>query len=72
MEQLFNWMKGADNLLLIIIFIVVGYVITYPFRAIVRIYRLKMRRRMVEKHGWPPPHLDADGNFKEEEETDEE
>lgn len=34
-----------------------------------------MRCLMVRKHGWPPPHLDADGDFKpdpEPEETDEE
>ncbi|PSR54172.1 hypothetical protein AHMF7605_11890 [Adhaeribacter arboris] len=23
-----------------------------------------MRMLMVRKHGWPPPHLDADGDWK--------
>lgn len=30
-------------------------------------YRIA-RTRMVTKQGWPPPHLDADGDFKKDDE----
>jgi hypothetical protein len=26
-----------------------------------------IRRSNIRKHGWPPTHCDADGDFKEEE-----
>lgn len=29
-------------------------------------WRLLLRCCMVRKQGWPPPHLDADGEFKTE------
>lgn len=25
-----------------------------------------IRRSMVKRHGWPPAHLDADGDFRKE------
>lgn len=29
-----------------------------------RVWARFMRMLMVRKHGWPPSHLDADGDFK--------
>ncbi len=29
-----------------------------------KIFNRFMRMLMVRKHGWPPSHLDADGDFK--------
>lgn len=34
-----------------------------PFRA----HRRWLRHLDLQKNGWPPPHCDADGDFKEEE-----
>jgi len=31
-----------------------------------------MRVINIRKHGWPPPHCDADGDFKPEQEKDDE
>jgi hypothetical protein len=30
-----------------------------------------IRHLNIRKHGWPPEHLDADGDFKKEEKEDE-
>jgi hypothetical protein len=38
-----------------------------PFETIVKIVRLLVRRANIEKQGWPPAHLDADGDFKNQE-----
>jgi hypothetical protein len=35
--------------------------------GLIRIIRLFTRAAMVRKHGWPPEHLDADGDFRPEE-----
>ena len=29
-----------------------------------------LRHLNIRKHGWPPPHCDADGDFRETEEED--
>jgi len=34
--------------------------------GIIRIWSRFMRMLMVRKHGWPPEHLDADGDWKPE------
>ena len=39
---------------------------------IFKIWNRFMRHLNIRKHGWPPPHCDADGDFKPEEEPDEE
>ncbi len=35
----------------------------------VRLWTRFLRMIMVYKHGWPPPHLDADGDWKGESEV---
>lgn len=39
----------------------------FVVNGIVRIWTRLMRCLMVHKHGWPPAHLDADGDFKKTE-----
>lgn len=34
--------------------------------VLLKAYSRTMRCLMVRKHGWPPPHLDADGDWKPE------
>lgn len=38
----------------------------FTVNGIIRIWRSWLRARMVLKHGWPPEHLDADGDWKPE------
>ena len=33
--------------------------------TVCRVYKLSMRHMNIRKHGWPPEHLDADGDLKE-------
>lgn len=38
----------------------------FIINCIIKIYGRTMRCLMVRKHGWPPSHLDADGDWKPE------
>lgn len=49
-------------------FIGIWILVTIPFALIRSIWIRLMRMIMVNKHGWPPPHLDADGDWKPKEE----
>ena len=42
----------------------------YVLNFILSIWARFMRLLMVRKSGWPPNHLDADGDFKPEPETE--
>jgi len=42
-------------------------IIYIPFETIVKVIRLLVRRSNISKHGWPPTHLDADGDWKKNE-----
>lgn len=46
-----------------------GFVIIFemPFTLIAKIVKYLIRGASIRKHGWPPAHLDADGDFKKEE-----
>jgi len=46
-----------------------GFAILFeiPFNMIVKIVKHLVRGASIRKHGWPPAHLDADGDFKKEE-----
>jgi hypothetical protein len=41
-------------------------IIYIPFNSVVFIVRAMVRGWMVKKQGWPPAHLDANGEWKEE------
>jgi len=41
-------------------------VISYPVRLVNRV----IRHANVRTKGWPPPHLDADGDFKRKPESE--
>jgi hypothetical protein len=36
------------------------------FNTVFRMYNRWVRHRNIKAAGWPPNHLDADGDFKEE------
>jgi hypothetical protein len=33
--------------------------------------RLFIRSRNIKRHGWPPPHLNADGDFNKKDDNEE-
>lgn len=41
-----------------------GLVIYLPFRYAFKFYNRWIRHKNIAAHGYPPPHLDADGDFK--------
>lgn len=38
--------------------------IELPLKFFLNAIRMIVRQRNISKHGWPPEHLDADGDFK--------
>ncbi len=48
------------------VFIGCSMLIALPFNFIFRMYNITLRHRNIRKHGYPPAHCDADGDFKEE------
>ena len=55
----------TDPLLSFILVCASYYAITAPFRFGFRAWNRYCRMRNIRDHGWPPPHLDADGDYKE-------
>lgn len=49
-----------------------AFLIWGAFSTVFRIWNRFMRHLNIRKHGWPPPHCDADGDFKPEEDEKEE
>lgn len=44
--------------------IIVNVSLYYIVNMIVKMWSRFMRHLNISKHGWPPPHLDGDGDFK--------
>jgi len=42
----------------------------FTVNALVKMWSRFMRMLMVRKHGWPPNHLDADGDWNQESKSD--
>jgi hypothetical protein len=46
--------------------------LSLPFDAIRYCWKYWLRSRNIKHHGWPPPHLDADGDFAPQPENEDE
>ena len=53
-----------------LIVVVLACAAVAPFFFALLAYNQMLRSRNIVARGWPPPHLDADGNAIEEEEED--
>jgi len=47
-------------------FVVFAWLLTRPFKYIFLIWNRSLRARNIRLRGWPPPHLDADGDLQED------
>jgi hypothetical protein len=43
----------------------IGMILYFVVNGIIKLFSRLFRMIMVSKHGWPPSHLDADGDWKE-------
>lgn len=43
--------------------ILINAIVYAAFNAVLKFWSRFMRMLMVRKHGWPPGHLDADGDW---------
>ncbi len=66
MIEYLNWMGDHPFLGVFLILFVCG-VIRLPFSLAKR----AIRSRDIRACGWPPPHCDADGDFRSEDEAEE-
>ena len=62
--NIYEFMSGSPWLTF---FIIVGFGIIIEIIFKYGINR-PLRHANIKKHGWPPAHLDADGDFKNDEE----
>lgn len=61
------WQFAADNPVTSIILAVLALLAwQVVFNTIFLIFNRRQRTRNIETKGWPPAHLDADGDFKPE------
>lgn len=58
---------GAHPVLTFFMGLILASVVTAPFRYAFRAYNRTLRSRNIQARGWPPAHLDADGDFKKKE-----
>lgn len=50
----------------VVILVLLNGIAYFIINALLRIWSRFMRMLMVRKHGWPPAHLDADGDWNPE------
>jgi hypothetical protein len=59
--NIFEFMTGSPWLS-VGMALILAYIIAWPFRLVNR----WIRHRNIAARGWPPPHLDADGDRHED------
>ena len=59
---------GISVLIIMLAFFTIGNIGDTVFRC----YNRTIRGFNIRRHGWPPPHCDADGDFRPEEKPKEE
>lgn len=45
--------------------LLLGLFMQLALHFIFRMYNRALRSMNIKRHGWPPPHLDADGDLRE-------
>ena len=57
---MWEWATGSPFLFTIIVIVLIEGLVNGVFHTISRV----IRHLNIRKHGWPPPHVDADGDFR--------
>ena len=57
---------GEHPILGVIFGMIFASIIGIPFRFVGAIHKRAIRSRDIRAVGWPPPHLDADGDFQKQ------
>ena len=50
--------------------IMIGLIVGLPLNFILKLFNRLFRHWNIRIHGYPPPHCDADGDFKKEKKED--
>ena len=66
MEVFASWTQGGQIFVVILLVLLTGCAMRISFRLINRV----LRTIKVTARGWPPEHLDADGDWKPKPEDD--
>ena len=59
MKELYDFISGSPYIAFFIAYIIAG-VIKFAFSMVIN---RPLRHASIRKHGWPPAHCDADGDF---------
>lgn len=51
--------------------IIITVIIGIPGKILIHLINRPLRHWNIQKHGWPPPHCDADGDFKKDDKSEE-
>ena len=63
-----NWMiifSSSHQFLFTFMVLIAGWVVVQPFHYLFLILNRRQRSINIKERGWPPSHLDADGDLKE-------
>lgn len=69
MIEVINLLAALSQLSILIFFVVCSVYYTVKHLTFVLPLR-RLRAENIAKHGWPPPHLDADGDWRPEPKRD--
>ena len=61
---LYDFMSGSPIMTIILAMMIIPLLYLIIFTIVFRLPNRILRSRNIRKHGWPPPHCDADGDFK--------
>jgi Sec-independent protein secretion pathway component TatC len=65
MLEVLQYVLGSFWRFLAVMFLL-GILFTYPIRIVGMVIFRLIRSSTIKKAGWPPTHIDADGDFKKE------
>lgn len=65
MTEIITFASGGPWLAFFLAWIA-AWLIVAPFNFVFRCWNRYLRSRNIAARGWPPAHLDADGDFKPE------
>ncbi len=65
---LYDFMSNNPIMTLLLAIMILPFTFAILFALVFKLLNRIIRSRNIRKHGWPPSHCDADGDFKPSEE----
>ena len=65
-----DFMSDSPILTIFLAMMILPFAFVILFTFVFKLPNRILRSQNIRKHGWPPPHCDADGDFKPNEEKE--